>query len=547
MKKRTTLHCPSLPDHRHGERGAALVTALLVGGLLLAIGGVLILTTTMSRTMAADVTAEAQAYYAAEAGMQAALNALRGNIATLSDGTTAITTATNRVSFKGAAIPATSNDGSDASTAATLARMSKWLPYTYKKNTVDERVPLTTPYVPFGGMAYSVKITAPDKPIAGTPPKAPTKNGDDGFQKNPAITVKPTPPAWHTYHCAHCQWDYKHCRFDDNTATADPTDRRLKDDANPAILGSNPQKYCSHDHCDPGGPGSPGSDGDDGYQRVILHVTGYGPRGARKEMELLVKRTPFKYHPPATIYVQGAQTTTVDGSGKTVVVDTGGGMTFTVGSNNATRITGKDLGGPKGTEFPAIGFTSDADLTGAYLGANKDIVKESEPEALSTGERELLPSADAARSLLTDIREVAKAQGRYFDTSSPPGSGGFGSATTTPTNRLLTFVEGNAVLSGAGAGLLVVTGDLTLTGAVDFKGLILVLGGGRVLRSGIGEAKINGAIVIAKFDQTGTGNFLASTFDISGGTGNSIIQMETNEVDEALHAAGIRVLGVREF
>ncbi|MCP9495562.1 MAG: hypothetical protein MSG64_14035 [Pyrinomonadaceae bacterium MAG19_C2-C3] len=545
MKKRTTtLHRPSVSDPRHGERGAALVTALLIGGLLLAIGGVLVLTTTMSKTAAADVTAEAQAYYAAEAGMQAALNALRGNIAITTDGT-AITTAPNRVSFKGAAIPATSNDGSDASTAAELARMSKWLPYSYKKNAVDERVPLTSPYSPFGGMAYSVKITAPDKPIAGTPPVVPTRGGDDGFNKPSGITVKPTRPDWHGYNCAHCSWDYLHCRFEDDTATAITTDRRLKDDANPAIIGSNPQKYCSHDHCDPGGPGSPGDDGDDGYQRIILHVTGYGPRGARKEMELLVTRTALKYEPLVTIYMQGAQTTTVDGSGKTVVADSGGGMTFNPGSNNSTRITGKDEGGPKGTEYPTIGFTNDVDSTGAYLGVNTDTVKDAEPETLSTDERELLPSADAARSLLADIREVAKAQGRHFQISSP-GSGGFGS-TSTSSSRLLTFVEGDAVLSGDGAGLLVVTGDLTLSGSVDFKGLILVLGGGRVLRSGSGDCKIQGAIVVAKFDQIGTGNFLASTFDLSGSTSKSEIKMNTEEVTEALSVAGIRVLGVREF
>src|SRR6476646_10673048 len=63
------------------EQGAALITALMVAALVLAAGGALILTTGMSTTTAVDATAEMQAYYGAEAGLQQALNALRGNVA----------------------------------------------------------------------------------------------------------------------------------------------------------------------------------------------------------------------------------------------------------------------------------------------------------------------------------------------------------------------------------------------------------------------------------------------------------------------------------
>ena len=62
------------------ERGAALITALMVATLVLAAGGALILTTGMSATTSIDATAEMQAYYGAEAGLQQSLNALRGNL-----------------------------------------------------------------------------------------------------------------------------------------------------------------------------------------------------------------------------------------------------------------------------------------------------------------------------------------------------------------------------------------------------------------------------------------------------------------------------------
>ena len=65
---------------RSSERGAALITSLMVATLVLAAGGALILTTGMSTTTAIDATAEMQAYYGAEAGIQQSLNVLRGNV-----------------------------------------------------------------------------------------------------------------------------------------------------------------------------------------------------------------------------------------------------------------------------------------------------------------------------------------------------------------------------------------------------------------------------------------------------------------------------------
>lgn len=64
---------------RHGERGAALITAILLSTLLLAAGGILILITAVTGTTAVDSTAEMQAYYAAEAGVAQTMKVLRGN------------------------------------------------------------------------------------------------------------------------------------------------------------------------------------------------------------------------------------------------------------------------------------------------------------------------------------------------------------------------------------------------------------------------------------------------------------------------------------
>ena len=72
-----------------GERGAALITAVLLSLLLLAAGGTLILTATMTGITARDSTAEMQAYYGAEAGVAKTLEVLRGNVQSNPAGTRA--------------------------------------------------------------------------------------------------------------------------------------------------------------------------------------------------------------------------------------------------------------------------------------------------------------------------------------------------------------------------------------------------------------------------------------------------------------------------
>jgi len=110
---------------------------------------------------------------------------------------------------------------------------------------------------------------------------------------------------------------------------------------------------------------------------------------------------------------------------------------------------------------------------------------------------------------------------------------------------VLTFVDGDTDLPPAGgAGLLVVTGTLTLNGSSDYKGLILVLGGGQLIRSGGGNGNSLGAVLVARFGNTG--NFLAPTFS-SSGSGTSTIQYDSAWVQNALASTGPRVTAIGEF
>jgi hypothetical protein len=87
---------------------------------------------------------------------------------------------------------------------------------------------------------------------------------------------------------------------------------------------------------------------------------------------------------------------------------------------------------------------------------------------------------------------------------------------------------------------------LVLDGNPDFDGVILVLGGGSVLRNGGGNGNIYGAMVVAKFDVNGTGDFTAPTFNTNGG-GNATMQYDSSAVKRALDLSGPLVWGVHEY
>src|ERR1041385_3713214 len=150
------------PDDRKGERGAALLSVLLISILLFAAGGALMMTTSLSATNAVDASAETQAYQAAEAGMQATLAVLRGNVAPnpLFD-TSSSTASANHISFRKAVTLSSSNTSDDTSGSA---RLSRWLNYNVVVPTPQAHtaVGITSPYSPVTGMAYDTKIEDPD-------------------------------------------------------------------------------------------------------------------------------------------------------------------------------------------------------------------------------------------------------------------------------------------------------------------------------------------------------------------------------------------------
>jgi Tfp pilus assembly protein PilX len=434
-------------NERRGERGAALITMLLVSMLLLVAGGALVVSTSMTAQTSFDSTAEAQAYYGAEAGLQAALNVLRGNVAPsplFGTNPSGSVNTLNKINFTGAVTLLTSNKVGDTS---TTSRLSRWLSY---DATFTDRVIVspTSGYTTLNGIAYSVEVTDPDSTPSGEP------------------------------------------------------------------------------------------------DRLLVTATGYGPRGAQKKLQMIVKKAAFDIDPPATITVAG-----------------GSSMTFGLGSSNASGYSGNDLASPPEPTLPAIAVAA-ANVTTAQTAINglNGTSGSTAPSTCPVGSQVypcaadtlttantpgFLQSANAARAFLATAKVLAQSQGRYF--SSKPASLG------TSTTPMFTFIDnygGDTVTLGPGYqgnGLLIVTGDLDTNGNTDFDGIILVLGGGVMTRSGGGNGVIAGSIIVAAFDPspTATTGFNAPTFDVSGG-GNSDIAFDSVKINNALKSAGRIVVGVVE-
>jgi hypothetical protein len=458
------------------------VTVVLLMMLLLVVAGAVILVTTLSNTASVDAAAEEQAYYAAESGMQMTLNVLRGN------GTG------SAVSFKEAALRHLSNKADDW---YPNARLSNWLNYTYP-TAQPERVTLTSPYVANSGLAYSVTISAPDAVVTFTP--TPNPDWVDGPVVMPSPKVKPAAPAWHPWHCAHCSWDYTHCSLYPNGT--------LRSDG----MG------CRHKHCIP--PAGWGAGIDDGYQRLLVKVVGYGPRGARKQIELLVKRLIFDYEAEPLIYAHGTAA--------------GGDLSFNVSGTPQVTFDGGDK--------IAFGVRNASDETAVQNVINmKDKVqiagKGDDYEAFTEDEQpEWLETADTARRLVKDLQSDAQLRSRYF--TSYPTSGNAG----TDTIPQFTFVDGDCTISNDGVGLLVVTGKLTLNSNKKFKGLILLLGKGQ-LDVASGGSTMEGAFVLAKFNATG--DFLPPVINLSGGS--YTFKYNATRIEEAIGTVNLAVVGAREY
>jgi Tfp pilus assembly protein PilX len=140
----------------------------------------------------------------------------------------------------------------------------------------------------------------------------------------------------------------------------------------------------------------------------------------------------------------------------------------------------------------------------------------------------------------------------------PTSLGGPGPVTSIPnpgtqTDPQIIVVTGDLSLSGAvtGYGILVVTGTFTASGNVGWNGLILVVGQGNFLGNGGGNNSYNGAVLVAKtldanynpLATVGPGN---TDFNFNGGGGNGI-NYSSGCIANATTLSTFHVVAIREL
>lgn len=586
----------SITTNRTSERGAALITALLFSLLILTAGGALVMTTAMSVGNAYDTAAEMEAYYAAEAGMQASLNVLRGNVAPnplFAANPTGAVAEANKITFRKAVTRADSNKSTDATTLPI--RLSRWLAY---HATYNDRVIVgdAATYTPISSKAYKVEVSDPDNTnlINFTPSGVFPTNNSTSIQIGPNndhiivtyIPPNPTPVALNGGGASTLG------RFDvqvknNPTIPATPFTLTITQTAPFAVtetiegviqssgaVGSTANNLTvslatdgvrvgsviyklnsktitlgvSASNSAPVSTNIPVTVTPPQPKRLVVDVTGFGPRAAQKQMQMMVNRSMFEIDAPAPIVIRGAS-------------DNATQMTFALGNSNAKQVSGVDNAGVM-PQSPTVainlhdwtpgdnGIVKDGTVANPQLSIlDINTIPSNWATTLSPAPSmkppkaktpDFLVTADAARAFLAEAKETALQLGTYRTSLS--GLAG----SNNPYIPQFTFVDGNCTLDG-GAGMLIVTGHLELNGNDDFKGIILVLGNGTVTRSGGGNGNIRGSWIIAKFDRTvgATSGFQAPSFNVSGG-GNGNFSRDSNVERDANNTLGRRVVGVVE-
>ena len=562
-------------NNRAGERGAALVTMLLVSVLLLGAGGALIMSTMMSANNSLASTAEMQAFYVAESGMQSALNALRGNSRPLIN-------TSDRMSFRTAIIPSISNGGNTGT-----PRFAGWLPYN-DPSDANSLVPVAVGTIT-GGYRVTVENMDPNSHIVQFETSAKIIGGDLGktyqrtfgtvggtdevtirYSGQPSTNLSPDPytfpltldsalgsfvierPVTSTadnvvidktgFEITITQslpWVAETTLEGIFEGEVDSAGATVKVTFDKAFVKADGTKYALNlasgtqvlDLAYTSSPTTtniPAKVTAPDPKRLLLKSYGFGPQGSEKRLEMLVTHANFDYETPAGFTLRGPDDCST--------------LSFDTGSSGTKIYSGVDHGNaePQRPAF-AVSACNEGDVDGGIVKHDTVI----DPEIGLLGDDDTTPgtvetpsfldTADRARAYLSALQNKALSTNRHF--------GGNTTVNDSVDTPIFTFVDGDCTLT-SGAGMLVVTGTLTMRGHTNFNGIILVLGTGKLIRNGGGNGEIYGGITVAAFDRT-SGDFTAPSFETSGG-GNSTIQYDSSALSSAL-GSGTNVSGIREF
>ena len=279
----------------------------------------------------------------------------------------------------------------------------------------------------------------------------------------------------------------------------------------------------------------------DSNKTVVLTSVATGPLGSQAIIESTVKTFDL-FPPPGSITLLGS------------------GASFTGNMSNAKDLHGDDQCG-SGAPKPVIAASDSADVPGikasidsskpaTYYSKDSDgnsVTAATDPDAITqTISSSTLASiysnyginlidAHSLNNFVTDLKQLA-------DTVAPGGTDANSVYVGAPGDSRIVVVDGDFNLNDSGAGILLVTGELTFQGTIQYDGLILVFGKGSMRRQGGGNNTIKGGIIIA--DTLGPDGIAGTADDVLGsptlntsGGGQSNIRYCSQAIEDML--AGI--------
>jgi Tfp pilus assembly protein PilX len=219
------------------------------------------------------------------------------------------------------------------------------------------------------------------------------------------------------------------------------------------------------------------------YELTALAVT---PSGSRRMMQYEVSQNSFPVVPGAFVF---------DGSNPSF--NPPNSSAFAVSGTDPVHVPNSINGQtcPVPVNQPALGAYDDNSVTTL----NNDITKRPTQYSTSTPAVAVMnvnPTLSSDSINLTTVDGLTKLSAEIVTAAGPNvyPNGVTPTNMGTTSNPVINVVNGDLTVSGSGAGILLVTGTLTLHGGFTWNGLILAIGEGAIVKDGGGSATMEGAV-----------------------------------------------------
>jgi Tfp pilus assembly protein PilX len=514
-------------DGRRSERGFALFIAIFTLLLITAIAVSMLMLTNTDTNISTNFRDEQTAFYAAKAGLEEVRDRMRSS-------------ATNSLnaSLPGAATP---------SSAPPMYGSANAVLYVTNPLNGESDTPWVT-----NGSAY------PDDEICVEALYAGSGNGCSGTPPRPRGTSNwyVTASASSTYASSPVQaWKWVRVTVKTNqtssgTTTVSTVDGNTADYNLVCWNGTNQLTVAAGSCASAGAALIPAQNYAPVYTLTSLAVT---PSGSRRMVQMDVATDIIPNIPGAMV---------MDGPTNAA--------NFGPGSSNAFQATGIDQSSstntlrpqngtvcpPPGNE-PALGgynAGSAVNLTSSFVGPpNRSGNYTGSPANVADVSTQLgdggMNTVQGLTALVNQITAAALPANTYTSATALTNPG----STSPPiTNPVINVVTGDASFSNlAGSGILLVEGNLTLTGNPNYNGIILVIGKGNVSWSGGGNGVIDGAMLVANLYDSSNHLITSGTPGIpnirfsGGGTMN--VNYDSCWVAAMNQMSPYKTLGVREM